>query len=412
MPHRIGLKLTISLVVSGCVTHLLVGGALAATRQPRAPEWRHSEFAGTFYRAVDPGKGDLAMSPYGAASVLALAYTGATNETARGMAAALCLDDRGPEVAVVFRQINRALVAAGADEGIKLATSHSLWPRVGLTLKQAFIDTAQRGFDADVIPISMDETGRERLNGFVKEKTAGMIPELVPPPIPADTELILVNTLYFKARWLEEFKPHETRTQTFHAPGGDVEAPFMRRTGAYRIAQGSGYAALYLPYWRETAEMVVLLPDTAEGLAALEKRLGRGLLQEADRTAALKQVGVALPKFSVKSALNLNEPLIELGMGTAFSDQAEFPGIASDVRLRISRVLQEVRVDVDEAGTEAAAATAVMMMRLSLPPPPEVEFVADRPFLFLIRERTTNVILFMGRVERPTLAPRGADDVR
>ena len=414
MPHRFGLKLAGalagSLVVSGCMTQLLLGGgAFAATRLLGGPEWRHPEFAGALYRAAAPAEGDVALSPYGAASVLALAYTGATNETARGMAASLALDDRGVEVADVFQKINRALVAAGADDGIKLSFSNSLWPRTGLTLAQTFTATARRGFDADVIPIPMDESGRARLNGFVKDKTAGMISELVPPPIPADTELILVNTLHFKAKWLDEFKRGETAPRTFHAPGGDVDVPFMRRAGAYRIARGAGYAALYLPYWRETAEMVVLLPDAATGLAPLAKRLGRGLLEEADRAAELKQVGVALPKFSVKSALELNEPLIKLGMGAAFSNLAEFPGIAPAVPMRISRVLQEVRVDVDEAGTEAAAATAAMMRRLSLPQPPEVEFVADRPFLFLIRERTTNVILFLGRVERPAAAPGGAD---
>lgn len=414
MLHRFGLKLAVALagalVVSGCMTQLLLsGGALAATRLLGGPEWRHPEFAGALFRAAAPAEGDVALSPYGAASVLALAYTGATNETARGMAAALCLDDRGTEVAGVFQKINRALVAAGADDGIKIAFSNSLWPKTGLKLEQAFVDTAHRGFDADVIPVAMDESGRARINAFVKDKTSGMIPELIPPPIPADAELILVNTLHFKAKWLDEFKRGETASRTFHAPGGDVEVPFMRRTGAYRIAQGAGYAALYLPYWRETAEMVVLLPDAATGLAPLAKRLGRGLLEEADRAAELKQVGVALPKFSVKSALEFNEPFVKLGMGTAFSSLAEFPGIAPDVPLRISRVLQEVRVDVDEAGTEAAAATAAMMMRLSLPQPPEAEFVADRPFLFAIRERTTGVILFLGRVERPAAAPGGAD---
>lgn len=415
MPRRLGLKLAVvlagSLAISGCVTELLiVGGALAATRLLDGPKWRHPEFSGALFRAAAPAEGNVAMSPYGAASVLALAYTGATNETARGMATALHLDHRGVEVAGIFKEINRALVAAGDNDGIKISYSNSLWPRQGLGLVQTFIDTARRGFDADVIPIAMDESGRSRLNAFVKDKTAGMIPELVPPPIPADTELILVNTLYFKAKWLEEFKPGETTVRTFHAPGGDIEVPFMHRTGAYRIAQGGDYAALYLPYWRETAEMIVLLPGSPDGWVSLTKRLGRGLIEEADRMATRKQVGVALPKFSVRSSLELSEPLINLGMGTAFSDLAEFSGITTNAPLRISRVLQDVRVDVDETGTEAAAATAAMMVRLSLPRSPEVDFVADRPFLFLIRERTTNVILFLGRVARPApAAPGGAD---
>lgn len=414
MRRRLELKLAVvlagSLAVSGCMTELLLsGGALAATRLLDGPKWRHPEFSGALFRAAAPAEGNVAMSPYGAASVLALAYTGATNETARGMATALHLDNRSVEVAGIFKNINRALVAAGDNDGIKLSYSNSLWPRKGLPLVQTFIDTAHRGFDADVIPISMDESGRTRLNAFVKDKTSGMIPELVPPPIAADTELVLVNTLHFKARWLEEFKPGETRAQTFHAPGGDIEAPFMRRTGAYRVAQGGDCTALYLPYWRETAEMVVLLPNSPDGLASLAKRLGRGLVEEADLRATPKQVGVALPRFSVTSSLELGDPLIKLGMGTAFSNLAEFSGIATNAPLRISRVLQEVRVDVDETGTEAAAATAAMMVRLSLPRPPEVDFVADRPFLFLIRERTTNVILFLGRVERPTAASGGRD---
>ncbi len=413
MNHRLGMRvvgvLAGALAVSGCTTQLLLGGgAIAATRLLGGPQWRHDAFAGALFRAAAPAAGDVAISPYGAASVLALAYTGATNETARGMAAALALDDRGVEVAGVFQKINRALVAAGADDGIKLAFSNSLWPKTGLKLERAFIDTAHRGFDADVIPVAMDESGRTRINAFIKDKTAGMIPELIPPPLAPDTELVLVNTLHFKAKWLEPFKRGETAARTFHAPGGDIEVPFMRRTSAYRVARGTGYAALYLPYWRETAEMIVLLPDASAGLEPLTRRLGHGLLEEADRSAELLQTGVALPKFSVKSALELHEPLVNLGMGAAFSAQAEFPGIA-DVPLRISHVLQEVRVDVDEEGTEAAAATAAMMWRLAMPPPPEFDFVADRPFLFAIRERTTGVILFMGRVERPTAAPGGAD---
>ena len=392
----------------GCMTALVagaVGAGATAVLVPGEPKWDHNNFAGDLYRLTAPaeGEGNVAVSPYSVASVLALTYTGATNATAKGMASALCIENRGEEVAHVFRRINQALIDAGIDDGIKFQYSNSIWPKTGLTIKQSFIDTAHKGFDCDVIPVAMNEAGRTRINQFVAQETKGMIQEIIPPPLNDDTDLILLNTLYFKAKWRTEFKKSETADHVFHAPGGDLTAKFMSRTGAYRHAACDGYDALYLPYRGETAEMLVFLPHEDFGLNALAKAFGNELVKKTDAIASEKQVEVSIPKFSIESSMLLNKPLVNMGMGLAFSDLADFAGITSDCALKISKVIHKVRVDVDEAGTEAAAATAIMMMRSAMMPrPPQVEFIADRPFLFLIRERSTGVVVFMGRVEKPS----------
>jgi serpin B len=380
------------------------GAGVGATCLLGPPEWRHEDFAGDFFRVSAPAEGNAAVSPYGAASVLALTYTGARHSTAAGMATALSIEDRGVEVASVFQKMNRALVNAGADDGIKLQSGNSIWPRHGLMLNPTFVDSAHKGFGCDVVPVKMNEKGRAKINAFVAKKTSGLVREIVPAPLAEDTELILVNTLHFKAKWLKAFKPGDTRDQVFHAPTGDVNTPFMSYNGAFRHAEGDGYSALYLSYKGETAEMVVFLPTEEYGMDAWVKNFGKDLIAKTDAAATEKQVGLFLPKFSVESTIDLNKPLVDLGMGLAFSDMADFSGITSDTSLKISKVVQKVRVDVDEEGTEAAAATAVMMLKAALPRPPQVKFVADRPFLFIIREKTANVILFMGRVENPAAA--------
>jgi len=401
------LALVVCLFLTGCTTAVVVatgvGAAIAVAVMTNEPTWEAETFAANFHRAAIPaeGEGNAAISPYSVASVLALTYTGASNTTAQAMSTALTLEDRGLDVAKVFQRVNRALAAAESD-AVKLTQGLSVWLREGLTLNPTFIQTAHTGFDCDVVSVQMNEAGREKINAFVRRQTDGMIETIIPPPLPDRTSLILVNTLHFRGEWEHPFPRAKTGPRTFHAPDGDIAALFMENVGAFRHADCGDYVALFLPYRGETLEMVVLLPSEAYGMEALTRAYGPSLLRAVSDAASEKQVGVTMPVFSVSTSLDLTDVLVSMGMGPAFSDRAEFPGIVAHAPLKISRVLHQVRVDVDEKGTEAAAATAVMMTRLSmLPRPPQVKFVADRPFLFLIREVETGVILFSGRLERP-----------
>jgi serpin B len=184
----------------------------------------------------------------------------------------------------------------------------------------------------------------------------------------------------------------------------------MRQTEAFGWMRGDRFQALELPYERGGFSMLVLLPDAVDGLAALEDGLSAEALDRVVAGLVPTRVELALPKFEVNPAhaVSLSPLLRAMGLMAAFDrDRADFTGIADPPdprdRLFISEVFHKAFVRTDEQGTEAAAATAVPMMRIgSAMPSRPIPFVADHPFLFLIRDRASGLVLFMGRVSDPS----------
>ncbi|MBQ6925409.1 MAG: serpin family protein [Kiritimatiellae bacterium] len=392
-------------------------GALAPGAAAQSP-WRQADFAADLHRrAVAAAEKDanVVVSPWGVASLFAMLQTGARGDTARGMAFALQLGGVEPpepdDVCKTFREARTALSRA-AREDVALELSDSLWIKPGFALSESFRSCARDAFDADVRLTEMGAAGRKAINEFVSEKTHGRIPNLLAAPVLDDplTRLVAVDTIYLKAEWSDPFDPKETSDRTFHAPSGDFVTPFMHATRDAEILDAPECAALRLPYRGGTLEMLVLLPSPSNTLADVEARLGRPFL---DRLAATPWRGladVALPKFEFDSEHDLRPILEPMGMGAAFDPgRADFSGIAP--QLYIGTALQKANVTVDEEGTEAAAATVALMLEGCIGPmedvPPPRPFVADRPFLFLIRETRTGLVLFLGRVSKPTPpAPR------
>lgn len=392
------------LLLSSCtMTSLLLGGgSIAASRIFKPPMWKQNAFVGSLFRATQSDTSNFALSPFGLASVLSMAYIGATNETALCMATALQINDRQDDVAGLFKDYYRGLEQISYRDGIHLTLSNSIWPRKGFAIQPKFVQAAYLGFKADVISIPMDNSGVAQINDYVMDKTHNRIANFLSPPLDPSTELILINTLFFKGQWKRKFDVSDTYPEAFKTPSGTVETDFLHRSGAYDFVQAPTYTALYLPYEGEMAEMILILPNPDADLSAVTKELGRGLLKNCDSTAEYQQVDVSIPKFSIRSSLNLAEPLVNMGMGVAFSQQAEFTGISTNSTFFISQVIQEVQVDVDEEGTEAAAATALMSIGGLPPRPSERTFKADRPFLFVLREKTSKLILLVGQVVDPS----------
>ena len=386
---------------------LLCAAASAAAQSP----WRQADFAADLHRrAVAAAEKDanVVVSPWGVASLVAMLQTGARGDTARGMAFALQLggvEPPGPDdVSKTFREARTALSRA-TREDVALELSDSLWIKPGFALSESFRSRARDAFDAEVRLTEMGAQGREAINGFVAEKTHGRIPNLLDPPVLDDplTRLVAVDTIYLKANWARPFRKDATFDQTFHAPSGDVETPFLHDRCGAEILDAPECAALRLPYRGGTLEMLVLLPSPSNTLADVEARLGRPYL---DRLAASPWRGdadIAVPKFEFDSEHDLRPILEPMGMGAAFdADRADFSGIAPQLYVGIA--LQKANITVDEEGTEAAAATFSVLPACAMPgppPPPPRPFVADRPFLFLVRETRTGLILFLGRVCKP-----------
>ena len=363
---------------------------------------------------MQPADENVVLSPWGVANLFAMLQTGARGDTAKGMAFALQLGGAEPPepdaVAATFRE-SRTNLERAANDDVALELSDSLWIKPGFALSESFRSLARDAFDADVRLTQMGARGREAINGFVAEKTHDRVKDLIQPPVLDDplTRLVAVDTVYLKAKWEMPFEKDATRDQTFHAPSGDVEVPFLHDTRHAEILDAPECAALRLPYRFGSAEMLVLLPSPSNTLAEVEAKLSGPWL---DRLAAKPWRGeavLALPKFDFGSEHDLSKTLPYMGMGAAFDPaRADFSGIAP--QLYIGTAMQKANVTVDEAGTEAAAATFAAMPACAMPgppPPPPRPFVADKPFLFLIRETRTGLVLFLGRVCKPAApAPR------
>lgn len=399
--------------------HVRVGGvsalaalALSAAEAATIPTaWRQADFAADIYRraaSLKDAQENVVLSPWGVANLFALLQTGACGDTARGMAFALQLGGvEAPtpdEVAATFREARTALSRA-ANEDVALELSDSLWLAPGFEPAAEFLDRARSDFDAEARATKMGAAGRKAINDFVADKTHGRIKNLIGPPILDDpmTSLVAVDTVYLKAKWFQAFDKHATRDETFHAPAGDVKVPFLHARRQAQILDAPECAALRLPYRRSSLEMLLILPSPTNTLAEIEGRIGGPWL---DRLAASPWQGeavLAIPKFDFGSQHDLRPILEPMGMAAAFSPaDADFSNIAQG--LSIATAMQKANITVDEDGTEAAAGTFVAMMAAGAPmgnrPPPR-PFVADRPFLFLIRETRTGLILFMGRVVKP-----------
>lgn len=288
----------------------------------------------------------------------------------------------------------------------ELSVANALWGQEGLPFEAPFLDALEKGFGAPLqrIDFRRSEEARSRINRWVEKNTKGRIENIVPPPLPTpETLLALANAIHFKAQWQEQFRREATEDAPFAvSESRRVPVPMMRQMETHGYAELEGGQLLELAYRGAQASMVILLPTRVDGLPELEARLDGDTLAEWLSSAKATRVAVQLPRFEFTTPSRLQEPLRKLGMEHAFDvGQADFRGMTGEVPLFIGAVLHKAFISLDEEGTEAAAATVMMMVGAADMGEP-VSFVADHPFLFLIRHRPTGCILFLGRVVDPS----------
>jgi len=237
---------------------------------------------------------------------------------------------------------------------------------------------------------------------LVEEQTESRIKDLIPQgAIDPMTRLVLTNAVYFNAAWQSQFEKAATTQGTFHLiDGGAVSVPMMHQTESFGYSQGDGFQVVELPYDGGEMSMVILLPDDGR-LKELEDSLDADVLQSAVDSLQWTRLALSMPGFTMESSFGLKDALSALGMVTAFAPgAADFSGMDGTRELYIGEVGHTAFVEVDQAGTEAAAATAVIMQATAMPAEP-IELTIDRPFLFLIRDIETGTVLFLGRVMNP-----------
>jgi serpin B len=394
------------IVTALSIQNLLAEPTMVTTDVAKA----NNAFAFDLYKNLAKQPGNLVVSPFSIDTALAMSYAGARGETARQMAGVLHLPKGDTNVHACFKTLLKELNETNVT-GCQLEMANSLWAQRGFPFLKPYQELLRDDYSASLNAIdltgwpnefnpSIAAAARKQINDWVAERTRNKIIEILPPSLPGpDTLLILVNGVSFKGTWVTQFDKAKTTDSPFHPkPGEEVSVPTMHTKGHFRYGGNETLEVLELPYVSNRFSMIILLPfDYLKlQLADIEKTLTPALIEQLRQKCVNQEVVVSLPRFKLGSDFDLKKPLKVMGMESAFDEGADFSGITLEKPFFIEAALHKACVDVDEAGTEAAAATAVSFKLKGIS-----AFVADHPFLFLIRDNKTGIILFLGRVANP-----------
>ena len=358
-----------------------------------------------FKEIVNEAQGgeNLMISSLSVSQALGMTRNGARGTTRDEMTVMMGFSvDNDEELNESNKTIRQALLKA--DNMVETIIANSIWYRNTFTVGQEFVDVNKKYYDAEVEGLDFTDVGgsKKTINKWVEDKTKGKIKTIVDKINPYDV-MFLINAVYFKGKWKWRFKKEDTVDQPFHfADGHTGNVKMMSRETDLEYFDAGNCSGIALPYGNGHFRMIVILPDENVSLKELISGLDADIINGYVRSASMRSVDVKLPKFSFRSEAELKMPLQELGMKTAFTDFADFSGIAPASGLYVSSVKHKTFVEVNEEGTEAAAVTSVTVGVTSAGPGEgAVPFVVDRPFLFLIGEKDTGAVLFMGQVYNP-----------
>ena len=345
-------------------------------------------------RERDPG-GNIFISPLSISIALTMTYNGVVGETERAMAEVLEIDALDLST---INQSNKALRDSleDPDPKVEISIANSIWSRQGVDFNANFLERNRAFFGAEIAALDFSSPQAiATINEWVDTNTNGKIKKIV-DRIDPQTLLFLINAIYFKGNWQDEFDKSTTRPGIFHLPNGsEKQVQMMRRKGAYLYFRGENFEATSLPYGDGRVSMYIFLPNHNSSLNKFLRDLNAESWKDWISHFGNRRHDMILPRFKLEYEVTLNHTLKALGMDIAFSSNANFSGMGPP-DLFISEVKHKTFVEVNEEGTEAAAATAV---EIAASEPPV--FRVDRPFFFAIYDAETETILFMGTVTEP-----------
>lgn len=346
---------------------------------------------------------NMVMSGFSASAVLAMAFMGATGQTASEMQSGLALPEDQEHLRAGFEELFEVLKS---NENFTMEAANRLYVHKNYELLEDFLKATMAHFKAESenVDFGQEAQTRQTINDWVSERTHDKIKDLIPAGVLSDlTRLVLVNAVYFKGLWANKFDAKHTSEGDFQLLNGEtVKVPMMKISEKYRAIMDKDLNAtiLEMPYKGDRLAMLLFLPRKAEGFQALEEKFPSIDLTKLNLSQPNK-FDVALPKFKFESTHDLVAPLKALGIKDMFDEsKADFSGISARKDLYVSAVMQKAFIEVNEEGTEAAAATSAIMMTRAMVMTPR--FVCDRPFLFAIRDNLTGMTLFSGRVVDPS----------
>jgi len=375
-----------------------------STEVPELPDYSgivaaNNGFAIDFYAhsAREEGK-NIVFSPWSISNAFAIAHEGARGETRDEITGVFGFPG---EKHVQFRAAMADLNRPGAQ--YKLSVANSLWLAEWFEPRDEYVETARIHYDSRVESLDLAAPAAVKtINGWVADNTGGKIREVLGPgSTDADTALIIANAVYFNGTWMTTFDKNRTNEDGsfWVAPDQAVPVPMMYTEDWFGHAETDTHQILEMPYVGNRISMLVLLPNERGGIGALEESLSAESLEEWRGSLEFTKFEVFFPKFSLDVMYHLMDDLKGMGVTSVFDHvRADLSGIAELKPLYVSDAIHKAFINVNERGTEAGATTLITASSSAQPP----AFVADRPFVFVIQDRDTGNILFIGRLADPS----------
>ena len=360
----------------------------------------------TELQSVQEGK-NIFISPLSVSIALAMTYNGANSSTREAMSITLGLQGMNDDtVNTGYSQLIESLL--NTDSEVSLNIGDSVWIRSGFAkVSPTFTDTLRKYYGSGVYTRPFDSTTVDEVNSWVDRETRGKINKIL-DQIDSDNVMFLINAIYFKGGWVDEFDESATHTSNFNtadgsAEGSIVKVDMMSNDGSFYYYGDDKVQIARLPYGRDKIAMYVFLPVKRNTLVSLMAGLNEEKVNAYFPKLTRTELGLQLPKLKLEyGKVDLKGALTNLGMGIAFdSNSADFGRIA-DVkpeRLYIAFIDHKAVVEVNEKGTEAAAVTNVGISVTSMPM--RTPFIVDRPYMFVIRDDRSGTILFAGLISNP-----------
>ncbi|GFX55713.1 uncharacterized serpin-like protein TK1782 [Trichonephila clavipes] len=354
------------------------------------------------YKLLAKEKRNVFFSPFSVSTALAMLFFGTekkTNEEMQNVLGYETTNIKDERLKSCFQKLLDSLESN--PDSYNLACANSVLADKEFSVKKEYKSLLIDFFKACVEEVDfMNENDKalNRINEWVSEKTHGMIPKML-ESIDPSTVMVILNAVYFKGFWLEQFDENETILKYFNNKGEEnnyKEVDTMHIKKKFMYVEEETYKALQLPYKGGDIAMLILLPNLENGLKELESSLNSTFFQDLKHKMKETKVEVALPKFQLEYEKSLKECFKELGINKIFHSEAELGNISNSANIFVSDIIHKAAVVVNEEGSEATASTVVEIVAYCMSFDPE--FFVDHPFLFIIYNTKNDLILFMGRV--------------
>jgi serpin B len=344
---------------------------------------------------------NIFISPFSISTALTMTLNGADGDTYEQMQTVLRTEIFTREVRnEAFQTLLTTLPYL--DPHVQLELANSIWPREDYPVRAAFLQENETYFNSEVIPISFADMPAviSQVNNWIADKTNGLIEDAL-TELPSNVVMLLINAIYFQGDWQVAFDPEDTYPAEFQSAAGPQNVDMMHLPEvSMPYFETDRFQAVDLAYGDSIFSMSVFVPKPGYDVHDISAQLTAENWATWTSSFVPTDIELSIPKFKMEYEVKLKKSLVTMGMGTAFSDAADFSKLVEGGGVKIDEVIHKAFVEVNEAGTEAAAVTVVIIVETSVPQIPVVK--ADRPFLFVIRDNQTNSILFMGRLSDPS----------